>query len=147
MFGSLRPVGQGTYADNPQSFGPAGTVHASFSAWGYFIASMLGQGESSLITEKSRAKITTLVFGGDYALGWHIENSAEHGTIWSHPGSNRMWRSLQVIVPGKEFGIIVASNQADEASELALDEVAQRILKLHLAPLSQDPVFPLQELT
>lgn len=125
----LRPVGQGRAADNPRAFGPAGIVHADFASWASFAKAMLPG--PSPFSDALRARVTTPYpdAKSEYGLGWFVRRHPTLGPIWNHPGSNRMWRAVQTIVPEQGFAILVATNQADAAGILAVDQLTERLLE------------------
>lgn len=71
LFGKLIPVPPGPSADNPPLMGPAGTVHASMTDWGKFIACHLraGKGEPALLKPETFAVLHKRPEQGDYAYG------------------------------------------------------------------------------
>tara|TARA_R110000868_G_scaffold102499_6_gene282256 strand:+ start:4080 stop:5198 length:1119 start_codon:yes stop_codon:yes gene_type:complete len=108
MLGGLTALPPGPRADNPPVLGPAGTVHISLSDLGRYLgAQMAGdRGEASdYLTADSWQTLHTPPFGGDYALGWALQN----GRL-IHAGSNTMWFVQIVMDPQSDRAVVIAFN-------------------------------------
>lgn len=108
LLGGLTAVPPGPRADNPPVLGPAGTVHVSLSDLGRYLgAHMAGdRGEASgYLTADSWQILHTPPFGGDYALGWGLQN----GRL-IHAGSNTMWFVQIVMDVPSDRAVVIAFN-------------------------------------
>ncbi|SDM63454.1 serine hydrolase domain-containing protein [Maricaulis salignorans] len=108
LLGGLTAVPPGPRADNPPVLGPAGTVHVSLVDLGRYLgAQMAGnRGEAGdYLTADSWQTLHTPPFGGDYALGWALQN----GRL-IHAGSNTMWFVQIVMDPQRDRAVVIAFN-------------------------------------
>ena len=108
VLGGLTPVPPGPRADNPPVLGPAGTVHVSLSDLGRYLDAHMagGRGEvSGYLTADSWQELHTPPFGGNYALGWGIQN----GRLL-HAGSNTMWFVQIVMDVSSDRAVVIAFN-------------------------------------
>lgn len=115
-------------ADNPPILGPAGTVHASLSDWGKFVADQLKMG---LLKPETYKKMRQPAFGGDYALGWLVARRDWGGTVYTHAGCNTMNYAVVWMSPEKNFAVLVVCNQGDDQAAKACDEAAGALIRLH----------------
>jgi CubicO group peptidase (beta-lactamase class C family) len=129
------PVGPG--ADNPQSVGPAGTVHTTLSDYAlYMYAHLEGElGIPSLVTAQTFQFLHAAVDSSSYALGWDNDTSQpwSNGPILVHNGSNLRWFATVGLVPGLNAGVLIVSNAANFDTENAMDELVQQIVARLLA--------------
>ena len=126
---SAYPAGQEWLgADNPRALGPAGTVHASLRSWGEYARAFLPG--SGLMPEATRAKLTSTE--SDYALGWAIYDVPQWGRVLQHAGSNKMWLSQIFVLPEHDVALLVATNEAGMAADLAVRETTNKIGQLAL---------------
>ena len=104
-------------------------MHATFRGWGGFLRRALTR--EAPFTPELRERLTRPYPDEEsgYALGWHLESHERLGVLWNHPGSNRMWRSQQIVVPEHGFALLLATNQADTAAVRAIDQLAERLLE------------------
>lgn len=112
-------VEPGPGADNPVAIGPAGLVHCSIGDWAKFAAANLPGGKTKLVKPETLEKLHTAPAAGSgepkYAMGWIIAE----GQPWAgspaltHAGSNTMWYAVIWLAPAKDFGVVVACNQAN----------------------------------
>jgi CubicO group peptidase (beta-lactamase class C family) len=131
-------TGRPVYDDNPAVLGPAGTVHCSMADWGLFLTEFLKgfRGESDFLTEDSVNRLfepAPVPVEGDpasqFALGWVVEEDPEVGHVYWHNGSNTMWYSHAIVVPGSDRVVLAVSNEAQtgqEATILALDALVEK---------------------
>lgn len=106
-----------TFADNPPSLGPAGTVHMTLRDWAKFAALHLGvvptEGDPLLRPETLRA-LHTPPAGADYALGWRVcDRPWAPGPILTHAGSNTMWFCVAWLAPDAKFAVLVTCNRGE----------------------------------
>lgn len=124
-----RPAGQAWMgADNPRALGPAGTVHASLRSWGEYARAFLPG--SGLMPEAIRKKLTSTE--ADYALGWAIYDDPKWGRMYQHAGSNTMWLAQIIVLPEHDVALLVATNEAGVAADLAVRETTKTIGRLAL---------------
>jgi len=124
---SPKPAGQNWMgADNPKALGPAGTVHASLRSWGEYARAFLPG--SGLMPEATRKKLTET--DTDYALGWAIYDDPKWGRMLQHAGSNTMWLAQIIVLPEHDVALLVATNEAGMAADLAVRETTKTIGKL-----------------
>jgi len=123
-------------ADNPPGLGPAGTVHATMQDLGRYIAMHLTgeQGRADLLQPESIQRLHTPAKGFSYASGWVVTNREwAGGRALAHSGSNLRWYAVVWMAPERDFAVMVATNQGGETAFEATDEVAGRLIELHLA--------------
>ena len=126
---SAYPAGQEWMgADNPRALGPAGTVHASLRSWGEYARAFLPG--SGLMPEGTRTKLTTT--DTDYALGWAVYDDPQWGRMLQHAGSNTMWLAQIIVLPEHDVALLVTTNEAGMAADLAVRETTKTIGKLAL---------------
>lgn len=114
-------------ADNPQALGPAGTVHASLTAWASFVSAFFDS--SDVLPEATRQKLVTPQREqSDYALGWGRYHSDVLGPALSHSGSNTMWIARADVFPTSNLAVLVVINQGDDAALAANDQVADLVV-------------------
>lgn len=121
------PVPPGPDADNPQVFGPAGTVHSTFADYAKYIAAHVdgANGVDGFITAASFDTLHTPVDNGS-ALGWGVIDSEEFPgrTELAHSGSNGRWFAVVRILPELDGGALLVVNAGGSAAEDAIDELA-----------------------
>lgn len=132
------PVPPGKSADNPETMGPAGTVHCSIGDWAKFIKlELLGaEGKARYLKLNSYKKLQEPVTKPppSYAMGWVVQDRdwAKGKTLY-HNGSNTYWYAEVWIAPAKDFAVLVLCNQDGEPSTKACDkaswELVQHFLK------------------
>ena len=109
-----------TDGDNPLTYGPAGTVHASLEDWGKFIRLYLtGQEGWVTLTAATRAELTTAYSSNDpwfavwptsYGYGWGISESGDK--VLGHDGSNNYWYARAVVFVDKGYALLAVTNAA-----------------------------------
>ena len=123
--GPLRPI-QG---DNAAALGPAGTVHASFEAWGKFIALHL-QRNNALLQPEIWDRLHLPAEGGEYAMGWIVverdwaKDASGQGLALNHAGSNTMNYCVCWLSPQRGTAVIAATNSGQNNAAEALDKVS-----------------------
>lgn len=133
----------GRSADNPQTIGPAGTVHASLADWAKFIALHL-RGEREGWKHQGKMLLASATFKklhtppdhdqSGYAYGWgRTERPWAGGVALSHAGSNTLWFVVCWLAPAKNAAVLVATNQAGKDAEQAADQVAGMAIKETIA--------------
>jgi CubicO group peptidase (beta-lactamase class C family) len=124
----------GPSVDNPPVMAPAGCVHCTLQDWAKFIADQLrGElGAGVLLKPETYRKLHEPPFGGDYALGWIVtKRSWGGGTVFTHAGSNTMNYAVVWIAPGRDFAVLVVSNQGGPAATKGCDEAAGNLIRLY----------------
>ncbi len=99
--------------DNPASYGPAGTVHASILDWAKFVSDFERglEGKGKLLKQETYQTIATDPEGDGYALGWGtLEREWGGGTVFTHAGSNTYWYAVAWVAPETDFVALAASN-------------------------------------
>lgn len=140
-------------ADNPVAIGPAGTVHMSIGDWAKFIAwhaneerGKKGDAPASLMPAETAKFLHTPypAAGKDdkdqYAGGWVVTTrpwakgkaESDTGRVLNHNGSNTMWYCVTWVAPERRFAVVIACNQGDGPVAQATDEVAGKLIELHL---------------
>ena len=124
----------GPLVDNPEVMGPAGTVHCSLADWARFIADQLSglNGHGALFTPEVYTRLHTAPFGGDYAFGWLVtQRPWGGGTVYTHAGSNTMNFAVVWMAPGRDFAVLVTTNQGGADAQAGTDEAAAALIRLH----------------
>lgn len=121
------PVSPGPDADNPQVFGPAGTVHTTLADYAKYIAAHVdgANGVDGFITAATFDVLHTPVDNGS-ALGWGVINSEEFPglTELAHGGSNGRWLAIVRILPELQGGALIVVNAGGSVAENASNELA-----------------------
>jgi len=110
--------------DNPASYGPAGTVHASILDWAKFVSDFEQglEGEGKLLKQETYEAIASDNDGDGYALGWgSLEREWGGGTVLSHAGSNTYWYAVAWVAPETDFIAVAASNMPPDVASGACD--------------------------
>lgn len=133
-----KPAGTGHDADNPETIGPAGTVHCPIGDWAKFIQLHMkgARGEPTPILKPATfAKLHEPVKAHgpgeqDYAMGWLVADRGwAGGTVLTHAGSNTMWYCEVWIAPKKNFAMLVMVNQATPQAQKAVQDVEGKLIK------------------
>jgi CubicO group peptidase (beta-lactamase class C family) len=125
-------LSNGPAMDNLPYMGPAGTVHASMSDWGKFLADQLrgGSGQPALLSPSIYATMQRPA-KGTYGFGWIVVyRSWARGNMLSHAGSNTMNYAASWLGPAVGYGVLVCTNQGGKLNSAA-NEVAGTLLNLH----------------
>lgn len=110
--------------DNRAMMGPAGTVHASLSDYGKFVAEHLraGDGDGALLSRVTYARLHTPPVGDGYACGWlAAERGWADGVALNHAGCNTMNYVVTWIAPEKGMAFVVTMNVGDDAAAETAD--------------------------
>ncbi|MHC4393934.1 MAG: serine hydrolase domain-containing protein [Planctomycetota bacterium] len=127
----------GPKVDNPPAIGPAGTVHASLSDWAKYLAIHLDRGAQgkALLKPATFARLHRPVpkAASGYALGWSVARRRWGGKeyVLNHAGSNNMWYCVCWLAPGRDFGVLIVTNQAGANTAKACDEAAGALIQEH----------------
>jgi D-alanyl-D-alanine carboxypeptidase len=122
----VTPVGTGFDGDNPEAYGPAGTVHMSLRDWMKFGADHVAgaRGEAGTLLQPETYAILHRPRRDGYALGWGVGISPAR---LSHDGSNTYWRARITLFPDADFGYLIVTNEAGDAGKQALDLVEEHL--------------------
>ncbi|MEM5518677.1 serine hydrolase domain-containing protein [Henriciella sp. AS95] len=133
LFGLKQAAGTGPGADNPAALGPAGTAHAPLESHARLLLEFINP-ESDLVTKDMREHLFQPWPDetADYAMGWGVMRGDDGNVSYGHAGSNTMWLSRALILPGLDAAIVVNTNEFNDDSKAATDAVLQRI-RLELA--------------
>ena len=120
----FEPVPPGPNADNPDTMGPAGTVHATLVDYGQFMLAHIAgaRGIPGLLTESTFEEMHSPVAGGS-ALGWGVipfEPWAQ-GPVLAHAGSNLRWFAVVRMAPALDAGLMIVVNAGDGRAEATID--------------------------
>lgn len=132
LLGWRSPAGRGASADNPQALGPAGTAHAPLESHARLLLQFLDE-DSSLITPAMRHHLLHPWPDqtADYAMGWGVGRHETMGRIYTHAGSNTMWLSRVMLIPGEDTVVIVNASEYTAASRKAtgalIDQITARL--------------------
>ncbi len=134
-----RPINPANpFSDNHPSLGPAGTVHCSLSDWAKFIADQLrgARGERALLKPESYRKLHAAPFADEFYSvgGWggDPKDKLVGGLVLEHDGSNTMNYATAWLAPGRDFAVLVATNQGPPAGEKGCHEARREIIKRFL---------------
>lgn len=123
------------FADNPASFDPNGTAHASLQDIARFArAHLAGElGNPGLLSVKSFRKLHIPNADGT-ALGWGVSTRDwAKGRWYYHAGSNGRWYACLTIAPDVDFAVFAACNAAEDNGERACDQAAWVLIQRFLA--------------
>ncbi len=122
----VTPVATGFRGDNPEAYGPAGTVHMSLRDWMKFGADQVAgaRGESGTLLKPETYMILHRPRLDGYALGWGVGTGS--GRL-SHDGSNTYWRARITLFPEADFGYLIVTNEAGDAGKQAVDLVEEQL--------------------
>jgi CubicO group peptidase (beta-lactamase class C family) len=113
------PVEPGPGADNPVAIGPAGIVHCSIGDWAKFVGANLPSAKTKLVKSETLEKLHAPAPGeARYAMGWIIADNQPWagGPALTHAGSNTLWFAVAWLAPKKDFAVVIACNQANDAA-------------------------------
>lgn len=124
--GSFDPVSPGADADNPQIFGPAGTVHTTLHDYAKFMAAHIDgeRGIDGVLSAETFKILHTPVVSGA-ALGWGVQASVAFpgAQELAGAGSNQRWYALVRLVPELGGGAIFIANAGGNKPRDAIDEL------------------------
>lgn len=117
--GVPKPIPPGPLSDNPIAIAPAARIHCSIGDWAKYIASHLRgeQGKIGLLKPETFKKLHTPPFGGDYAFGWIVV-----GSVLTHDGSNTLNYASARLIPKRNLGFLVMTNEGGEDAKSACYE-------------------------
>ncbi len=119
--GVFNPVPSTGALDNPQSLGPAGTVHCSLTDWGQFLQAHLNgfrQRNTPILRAVSFAKLHTPYPGQDYTPGGWLSFSMRNQMVLQHTGSNTMNFANVILFPAEDIGFIATTNAGDTGNAI-----------------------------
>lgn len=127
-FGSLNSVGKGSWADNPASLGPAGTIHVPLESHALLLTEFL-QKDSNFLPDSQKKRLLSAYPDNysDYALGWQVNEAPKLGQYYSHNGSNNMWLSYVIMAPEIDRIIIVNTNSSSNKILKSLKKFALKL--------------------
>ena len=125
-------------ADNPPSFGPAGTIHISLHDWMLFAQDQLdgAHGHGKLLKPETYRRLhTPISSNGVYAMGWGAKLGLDGvPLLLTHTGSNGFWVADIRIFPQHNIITLVATNAGGDDAEKAVNE-ARKALSDSLHPI------------
>ena len=132
---NYEPVSPGPDADNPQTLGPAGSVHMTLHDYAQFMLAHIAgaRGIDGFLTANTFDELHRPINGGS-ALGWGVSDSElQPGAIQlTHAGSNLRWYAIVRLIPELDAGALFVVNAGGDLSDAAIDEleglVGQRFL-------------------
>ena len=120
----FEPVPPGPDADNPDTMGPAGTVHTTLDDYGRFMLAHIAgaRGIPGLLTESTFEVMHSPVAGGS-ALGWGVipYEPWARGPVLAHAGSNLRWFAVVRMAPTLDAGLMIVVNAGDGRAEATID--------------------------
>ena len=128
----LVPLPPGPLADNPESFGPAGTVHMTISDWARFAALHLrgARGQAKLLRPASFEMLHGDPYDQDYGMGWVLaERPWAEGPTLMHDGSNGANMAVVWLAPNIDLAFLAVTNSGDAGAYPALDAVIGALVK------------------
>jgi CubicO group peptidase (beta-lactamase class C family) len=124
------PPGPG--ADNPDTMGPAGTIHTTLSDYARFMLAHIAgaRGTPGLLTTETFSTLHSPVSGG-VALGWGVSDleSWAQGPVLMHDGSNLRWYSVVRLAPALDAGVMMVANAGPGRAAAAIDSLDDIILE------------------
>lgn len=126
------PVVPGPDADNPQVFGPAGTIHTTLNDYAKFMIAHINgaRGIDGFLTAATFTVLHTPLDSG-LALGWGVQDSGSFpGFVeLAHGGSNLRWYAIVTLVPGTNGGALFVVNAGGERSRTAIDTLDDLVVE------------------
>lgn len=113
---------------------PAGRVNLSirdFASWAQTVLRAYGGGASPWKPETVRELFTPPVPADSMAMGWWLQSRAWAGPsrrILFHDGGNKMFISIAVLAPDRDFGVVAAINRGDNDAAGALTTLVNRFI-------------------
>ncbi|MBA3815281.1 MAG: beta-lactamase family protein [Parachlamydiaceae bacterium] len=132
-----KPLGDGPSADNPQTIGPAGTVHLTILDWAKYIMMHLrgARGNNCLLSKSFFEKLHTSISNPPpaYAMGWMVVSPKwADGNVLVHAGSNTYWLAKVWIAPKKDLAILVACNKGGKDGQAACNQAGLILMQNQL---------------
>ena len=130
-----QPIAPGPFGDNPPVMGPAGRVHCSLGDWGKFIADHLrgARGEHALLRPESYTKLHSAPFADVFYTvgGWggRAKDKRAGGLVLEHDGSNTLNYASAWLAPGRDFAVLIVTNQGMPAGQKGCHEARAEIIK------------------
>lgn len=116
-------------SDNPEAFGPAGTVHMTLGDWMLFAQDHLDgeRGSGKLLKPESYRRLHTAVTK-NYAMGWSVVRAPDgSNAVLTHMGSNGYWLADVRIFPKRNLILMIATNAGGDVAEKADKEIARAL--------------------
>jgi CubicO group peptidase (beta-lactamase class C family) len=130
------PVSPGPDADNPQVFGPAGTVHTTLGDYARFMIAHIDgfNGFGSFISANTFHELHTPVVD-ETGLGWGVGESADFPgrVLLAHGGSNLRWYAIVTLVPELDGGAFYVVNAGGNRAQAAIDRVEDFVVDRYKA--------------
>lgn len=121
-------------ADNPETIGPAATVHCSMEDWSKFIRLHMNayNEKPELLTAESFLKLHTNYPGQEYTYGGWIKTQRTwaKGVVFTHDGSNTLNYATTWWAPNRDLGLIAVSNIGAPSGQNATHEALGTLLKV-----------------
>ena len=125
---------QAVFADNPETIGPAATVHCTMQDWVKFIELHIDafNGNPRLLTANSFSKLHTNYPGQDYIYGGWIktERTWANGVVFTHDGSNTLNYATVWWAPNRNLAVMTVSNIGRPSGQKATQEALLPLLDL-----------------
>lgn len=127
-------------ADNPVEYSPAGRAHMSLADWGRFVSALLAaeQGRDTPVLSSASWRALTaqpyVLTGSDgYGYGMVIATRTwSLGRALFHDGTNTRHYALVGVAPGRDFAILIVSNQWSATMGTTMDRIFGRLVDFHL---------------
>jgi len=128
----------GPGADLPSPMGPAGLVHTSLADYAKYATMHLrgANGEGDFLSQESIAKLHTPVTN-NYAMGWGVDTS-NVGIVLQHGGTNLLWFSEVVLVPGHNLALVTFTNTGGDVAAQATSDTLTLLTKFFNASLASN---------
>jgi CubicO group peptidase (beta-lactamase class C family) len=124
------PLSPGSLLYPPRAGSPAGLFHLSLPDWARYARVHLGLGPQGYLSSTLLARLQRPSSGpGErYAFGWHV-TSTEAGIRLSHNGSDGYWAARILLIPSRDYGILMATNILSTGADSAGDELQTLLLR------------------
>ncbi|MGZ3744221.1 MAG: serine hydrolase domain-containing protein, partial [Pseudobdellovibrionaceae bacterium] len=123
---------QPVLVDNPETIGPAATVHCSMQDWAKFIQLHIDgfNGKPALLTTASFSKLHTSYPGQEYTYGGWIKSQRAwaNGTVFTHDGSNTLNYATVWWAPNRNLAVMAVSNIGAPSGQSACQEALVPLL-------------------
>lgn len=131
----ITPTGaQPVFVDNPETIGPAGTVHCSMQDWAKFIQLHIDgfNGKPSLLTAASFSKLHTSYPGQEYTYGgwFKVERAWAGGVVFTHDGSNTLNYATVWWAPNRNLAVMAVSNIGAPSGQNACQKALVSLLEI-----------------
>jgi CubicO group peptidase (beta-lactamase class C family) len=116
-------------SDNPEAFGPAGTVHMTLDDWMLFAQDHLDgeRGAGKLLKAESYRRLHAAVTK-NYAMGWSVVRATDgSNAVLTHMGSNGYWLADVRIFPKRNLVLMITTNAGGDVAEKADREIARAL--------------------